>query len=578
MIMKSWRNDGWAHVALAVVVWGLVSGRGTLKLDAAEKPRLVVVVSVDQLRYEYLERFRENFAAQGLFRQIETSGASYLECHHRHAFTLTAPGHAAMLTGCYPSQHGIIDNNWYDRRTRKTVYCIEDANYPIVGSLGAAELKGVSPLSLEAPTVGDVMKEVTGGRARVCGVTLKDRAAIVMAGRKADSVYWYDSTSGCWVTSRYYRSELPAYLRELNASHAVKHRYADKSWELLLPTSRYRLNYPDDSLFEESYEKIGRAFPHPLDGKDEKHLCKQLPGTPYGNEFAIEVARMVIEQEALGADDVPDFLAIGLSSNDYVGHTYGPLSLEVEDITYRTDQLLGQFVRYLDQQVGAGRWTLLLSADHGVAPIPEQAATLGLAARRNPLGSLTDLSKRLELHLRQKFGAPPDKLTYVDKVETSQIYLMAESVGGDAKRFGDLQDATREFLLSMPPVVVAVTRTELQKGNMASLVVPKTLEPLLPPGSRLEEAFQRAFNPARSGDVLFALQPYQSQSTLRATHGSPWRYDTHVPLLLFGNGVKPGKFARPVSPAAMAATVSQLLNIPRPANCIEPPAHEALAP
>jgi len=572
--MKNWRTIALVRTfAWIAALWCC----GPIPLGrAAERPRLVVVVSVDQLRYEYLERFRANFAEQGFFRAVHRSGASYVECHHRHAFTLTAPGHAVMLTGCYPAQHGVIDNNWYDRKTKKTVYCVEDPKYPIVGSLGESELKGVSPQSLDAPTVADVLKQSTDGRAKVFGITLKDRAAILMVGQKADGVYWYDSTSGCWVTSRYYRQELPDYLRALNASHPVQNRYAGKTWELLYPASRYRLNYPDESLFEESYEKTGRAFPHRLDVDDEKHLAKQLPATYLGNDFTLEVARMVIEHEALGADDVPDILAVGLSANDYVGHTHGPLSLEVEDMTYRTDQLLGEFVRYLDQRVGQGRWTLMLSADHGVGPVPEHAVTLGLPARRNPLGPLADLSKRLEAHLQKQFGAPPGKLTYVDKLETSQVYLHEEAVGKSAARFRTLQESARDFLRGLPGVAVAVTRAELQSKDEITIVLDESWKSLLAPGTTMEQALRRSFSAEHSGDVLFALLPYQAQSSLRATHGSPWRYDTHVPLLLLGHGVRNGSFDRPVSPAAIAPSIALLLGIDPPAKNEERPASEAL--
>lgn len=549
----------------------------TVASRAADRPRLVVVVSVDQLRYEYLERFRGNFAEDGFFRRVERDGATYFECHHRHAFTLTAPGHAVMLSGAYPATHGVIDNNWYDRATKKSVYCVEDLRYPIVGSLGESELKGVSPTTLDAPTVGDVLKEATEGKAKVFGITLKDRAAILMAGKKADGVYWYDSTSGCWVTSRYYRDKLPDYLARLNASHAVQKRYAGKKWELLLPADRYRLNYPDDSLYEESYEKTGRAFPHPLDADDEKHLCKQLPGTAYGNEFTLEVMKQMVEHEGLGADDVPDILALGLSTNDYVGHAHGPMSVEVEDITVRTDRLLGDLLRFLDERVGAGRWTLLLSADHGVGPIPEHAATLGLPARRNPLGALADLTARLEAHLRERFGAPAAG-TYVDKLEASQAYLHSAAVQGDAAKFEAVQNATREFMRSISGVAAAVTRAELMSNQPLDLRISAFTSPLLAPGTTLEQRFRLAFHPGRSGDVLWALQPYQAQSTLRATHGSPWIYDTNVPLLLLGQGIRGGRFERPISPAAMASTVAKLLSIAPPAKNQEDPAHEALAP
>ena len=536
-------------------------------------PRLVVIVSVDQLCYEYLERFRAGFRAEDFFRQVEERGAWFSQAHHRHAFTVTAPGHAVLMTGAYPHRNGILGNDWFNRQTGKMGYCVEDIGFPIVGTpAGAAELKGVSPKSLTAETLGDVLKRVTDGKAKVFGVTLKDRAAVLMTGAKADGAYWFDSKSGCWVTSRYYRESLPVYVRELNEA-GVAERYAGRAWELSRDAASYRLNYPDDSPFEGDYEKLGRVFPHTLAADDPVRLRKQIATTPFGNELALELAERVLREEQLGQDDVCDLLAVGFSSNDYVGHTFGPHSLEVEDMTYRTDAQLARLVRMLDEHVGAGQWTLALSADHAVAPIPEYAASIGLPAKRNPLGDPVKLRARLEERLADKFGPPTNDKTYVESMDGTQLFLRASELG---QRGPEIRREVQAFLREQPALAVVLTRDELLDPNGAAVELPEKLRQLVPPGSTIRDQFLKAFHPQLSGDLLFAFVPYSWQGTTKATHGSPWTYDTHVPVLWLGRGVKRMRVDRPVSPAAIGVTFARLLGVPAPVQNEEQPLVELL--
>lgn len=565
----SWR------CALALVVGAVVGAPETRVARGADRPRLVVVVSIDQMCAEYLERFRANLAEDGFFRRVEREGASYIECHHRHAFTLTGPGHAVLMTGAYPSQHGIISNEWYDRRQGKIVYCVEDPEFPIVGSLGETELRGVSPRTMDAPTVGDVLQAATAGQAKIFGITLKDRAAVLMAGQKPDGVFWYDSTSGCWVTSRYYGLELPDYLMRLNLTRSTR-QYAGRFWTTLLPAERYRLNHPDESPFEESYEQLGKSFPYRLTPSWGPLLFKQLPGTPFGNEHTLAAARLVVRHERLGSDETPDILALGLSSNDYVGHYHGPHSIEVEDMVLRTDRLLAQFTEFLDQEVGRGKWTILLSADHAVAPIPEYAETLGLPAKRNPLGDVAELVTRIEAALVERFGPPPAGLTYLEKLDQPYVFLRRAAAEGNDGKWNDLKQAAAEFMRRQPGVLTAATRDQILDPQGELPGWNQLHRDLVAAGSDLATLTRRSFHAERSGEVVFLLRPYQAQTKLRATHGSPWRYDTHVPLLLLGNGIRAGRFERPTSPASIAATVARLVGVDPPSKCVEPPAAEAL--
>ena len=331
--------------------------------------------------------------------------------------------------------------------------------------------------------------------------------------------------------------------------------------------------YPDDNTYEGDYEKLGKSFPHRLEKEDLPRLRKQIACTPFGNELTLQLAEQIVVREELGKDDATDVLAVGFSSNDYVGHTFGPHSLEVEDLTYRTDLLLAKLVQMLDQHVGAGRWTLALSADHAVSPIPEYAATTGVSAQRNPLGDVAKLREQFETRLVAKFGALASGMPYLERLDSHQLFLRGDE-GSD--RFVAIQREAKDFLLEQPGVSFAVTRHELQSADSAPLQVRPELASLIPPGSEPLRQFRLAFHAELGGDVLFALRPFSIQGSTKASHGTPWSYDSHVPVLFLGQGIRQTRCDRPVSPAAIGATFARLLAIPAPAQNVEEPLVEAL--
>jgi predicted AlkP superfamily pyrophosphatase or phosphodiesterase len=533
-----------------------------LSVAVADGPKLVVAISVDQFCQDYLIRFGDNFAEQGAFRRIAREGARYSHCHHRHAFTVTGPGHAVQLTGTYPNQHGIVGNNWFDRTTGKDVYCCDDPGTQIIG-LPAA--KGVSPSKLLVETVGDVLKLASAGRSKVFGVAIKDRVAMLLAGHNADGAFWLDDN--LWTTSTYYRSDMPGYLRVLNEQQAME-RFRGQTWDLLLAKEEYHNSGPDKNTWENPPKGFTSEFPHKLAGLGELkplEYGEHVLFSPFGNEYTLEAAREIIAGEELGQDEFPDLLCINFSSNDYVGHAFGPHSLEVEDMVYRTDLQLGEFFRYLDQQVGAGKWTFAMTADHGVAPIVEYAKQFHLPAARNVLGGTGEVKKKLEALLRQQLDVPADAKPLVQKVEDYQIFLQRDHAAfsgpGDVQQFEVAQTIVRGWLLEQPRVAGAFTRTELVRGSGTS---------------KLFQQVQRTFHPRRSGDVLFAMEPYCVPGSKGTTHGSPWHYDTHVPMLLIGGGIKNGTFDRPVSPACLASTVAELAGVNYPSGNVEEPLREAL--
>lgn len=545
-------------LAAGLLAWAVVAVAAGGSAAAAVRPRLVVVVSIDQFPHEYLYRMRQGFSPDGIFLRMTREGAWYDNCHHGHAFTLTAPGHSVLLSGAYPNTNGIIHNHWYDRRVGADVYCVADPLFPLVGGQGSE--KGISPKTLLVGTLGDTLK-LAYPQAKVYGVSLKDRAAVLMTGHLADGAYWFEPASGNWVTSTYYHKLLPGYLRVVNDGDAAE-AWADKSWELLLPRERYA-EFPHNGQAQQpdSLPEPKAPFRHRLPAANDPKYYEAMTLTPFGNDLTLAVARLVLTSERLGADDVPDILAINLSSNDYVGHKYGPHSLEVQDIAFRTDRQLGEFAAYVEQALGGAPWLMVLTSDHGVAPVPEYAAQRGLPAGRDSPGDLKQLAQQLEGVLHAHLGAPSEGRRYVQHVGDNNVYLYRDIPELRAEKYHVAQRVVRDALLELPAVAHAFTREDLMAGTA---------------WEGLAVQFQRAFHPQRSGEVLYALRPYYISGKSTATHGSPWEYDSHVPLLVWGSGVRAGRYSRPVTPAQIAPTLSRILHIAAPSSCSVDPLDEVL--
>jgi hypothetical protein len=477
-----------------------------------------------------------------------------------------------QLTGCYSSEHGIIDNEWFDRQKGKKVYCVADPAVKLLGTTIADAT--VSPRNLWADTLGDRLK-IVNRRSKVFGIAIKDRASILMTGHLADAAYWM-SNDGLWITSDYYREDLPGYLRAINESDAIE-RYAGQTWDLLLPADQYVHGEVEDSFGEKPYAGASADFPHViLDDIKHANFVKQLAGGPFGNEVLLQAAAAVLEYEELGQDDAPDMLCINLSSNDYVGHSFGPHSLEVEDMTYRTDRQLGAFVDLINERLAGRPWILAITADHAICPIPEIMQKRGLPAGRDPFGKANDkghyeeLSASLDAMLRKALKVPDTQKEPLIQFSTEkEVFLQVDHPAFQGDRLPQAQRLVRDYLLQQPAVAAAATRYQLLYGQG---------------NTKLDQMFRRAFHPKRSGDVLYAMRPYYIYGTAGTTHGSPWQYDTHVPLLLLSQGepgegrvsLRPGKYHANVSPAHLAPTLARLLNVTPPAMCVEEAIEEVL--
>jgi predicted AlkP superfamily pyrophosphatase or phosphodiesterase len=514
----------------------------------APSPRLVVVIAIDQFRPDYLQRFRRFFSPGGLSLLL-TRGAAFTEAQYQHGVTQTCPGHAVMLTGSYPNVNGIVANSWFNLAQRREEYCAADTAAQLLGASG----EGRSPRNLVDSTVGDELKRRTAGRSRIVTIAGKDRSAIMLGGHLADAAYWTEDT--LVVSSTYYMKELPSWVRRFNASGAVT-RYRGSTWNRLLPAAAYQQAGRDDVAGEENPGGMGRVFPHRL-GSGAPSLANFITGfqtSPFENEVLLRFAIEAIQQEQLGRDDDPDLLAIGFSANDLVGHSYGPDSHEVMDMTLRTDRQLERLFGFLGQQIGMDRVLVVLTSDHGVAPLPEIARARNRAIRAARIDPSV-IAEAAERALRTRYGEPrgPAWMTppaWILYRGWPWLYLNLPELEDRRIPLAEAERVAQEAMREVPGVARVLTEAELRG------------QPRTAPRSGAELAFYQG----RSGQLYYELAPYLvvEQGGNGTNHGSPWTYDTQVPLLWLGQGVAPGTYRDPVSMADLAPTLSALLGIDPP--------------
>ena len=525
---------------VAVLALALLTPRAA---DADSRPRLVVVIVVDQLRGDLPARTASS-APGGGFDQLLTRGVAYEQAFYEHATTATAPGHATLFTGAHPSQHGIVANEWYDRDAKQRTASIR--------APGRGPEPG--PYNLLATTVGDELVLACGPSCRVFGVSGKDRGAILPAGHLGKA-FWFDPRRGGFRSSRYYFADLPKWVDDWNAA-IPKTAYPDQ-WPLLRAPQGYLNLVPDDRPFERPPQKLGRTFPHPLGHTDDAGYFDLFTHTPYLDSLTLAFVRQLIASEALGSRSSPDVLAISLSATDYVGHSFGPESLEAEDNLARLDRELGAFIGYLDGRVGRDRYLLVLTADHGLAATPEYAATLGLTTHRldaKALAEVVDREISARLHLRMPVVSaflPP--ALYFDRSKLEAANVSMKSAAATAA----------EALLKQPGIAYAITSDDA------------TTEPLV------GELVRNSIYGARSGDVYVIAEPesaiLEDSDLYTAYHGSPYAADRYVPLYFFGAGLTPQRIDRVVTTRSLATTLAVVLRIPAPSHAGAAPLEEVAA-
>lgn len=494
----------------------------TPRSPATADTRLVLLIAVDQFRYDYLTRFRSEYTAG--FKRLLENGAVFTNNYLEHYPTVTAVGHATMLSGATPSVSGIIGNDWFDRETGKSVASITDDTVKPVGDADAAN---ASPRRLLVSTLGDEMKLASSapkGAAnapRVIGISLKDRAAILPAGRGADAAYWFDTKTGSFVSSTYYMKDVPEWVRAFNNRR------------------------PADSLAGQAWLALSVGTPvlKQLPKETDSKLYEAVYGSPFGNQMLMEFTSTAIAEERLGQRGVVDLLSVSFSSNDSVGHTFGPDSPQVRDIAIRTDRAIGQLLDRIDKLVGLQHTIVALTADHGVAPVPET-----LTERSLPGGRMTnkELFGAIEQALTHRFGDGD----WLMGTSGSSPYLNYDLIAKKQLDATEVRRIAAAAAMSVPHVARVYTRDQLIRGEVANDFI----------GSRVV----RGFNAERSGDLEIILEPYWMRQATGTTHGTPYNYDAHIPLILMGRGIKPGRYPGRVALNDLAPTLASLIDVDAP--------------
>jgi predicted AlkP superfamily pyrophosphatase or phosphodiesterase len=502
-------------------------------VNSSTKPKLVVGIVVDQMRYDYLFRYNKNYGSGG-FNRLLKEGFNCASTNLSYMPSVTACGHAGIYTGSVPALHGIPSNDWYNKATHKMMYCTEDSTANTVGSVGKSGK--MSPKNMWANTITDELRLNTNFRSKVIGISLKDRGSILPAGHSANAAYWMDDSLGNFITSTYYMQQLPAWAQSFNNQKKAE-QYLNKDWNLLLPQSSYYQSTSDSNAYEGLYKgETASKFPHKTSAFVKKADIKR---TPYGNDISLDFAKAAIEGEALGQGMETDFLALSLSSTDYVGHQFGINAVEIEDMYYRLDKSLADFLNFLDAKVGKGNYTIFLTADHGAAHNPKY-----LQDQKIPAGyfSGSAFKKSINEKAIAQFGKP-----VIADIGDNMIWLH------------DSVSSTKSLPFVLEEInAVKEVQFAIYYSALNTYVLPEELKKLVANG----------YNAQRSGDILFVLKPGHIEaygtSQTGTTHGTWNPYDTHIPLVWFGNGIKKGQSYQNYQMCDIAPTLAALLQIQAP--------------
>lgn len=549
------------RLALTAVLLTLIAAENKCQMLSSDnhRPALVLVVVVDQMRADYLDRFADLYRDGG-FRFLLHHGARFTQCNYRHIPTNTAPGHSIILSGIMPATNGIISNEWYSKELSRRYYCVEDSAVHTVGIPGSDPVGAMSPRNFHGMPFPDQLTAASPS-SKVLGVAIKDRGAILLAGKHPTGAYWFDPASGQWITSSYYVQKLPLWVDELN-SRKLPEMYLNAQWGHLLLPSAYERSSPDSAQGEgvlpgERYP----VFPHTINdlalpqfrnvpGASGSRRFDALLPTPFGNDLTISIAEAAIEGEKMGQRGVTDILAVSFSSPDYCGHLFGPSSHEIEDMYLRLDAQLASFFRFVDAKVGLRNVLIVLTADHGVCPLPEEMSS-GTASRLDPKDVLVDIKVRIGQQFNYDEGQENILLAY----SNDWFYLDLPKITAKGFDIGTFERAVGKAALAEHHIIDYFTRTDVLDATTRS--------------NQTLSAVRNGFDPSRSGDVFAVVEPFSftASGTTGTTHGSGYAYDTHVPLLLAGAGIRAGEYNQKCSPNDIAPTLATILGVQSLPDC-----------
>jgi len=550
---------------IIMVILALFTAEDFTRAHAQTKPdvRLVLQVTIDGLRADLISRYENGFGKGG-FRFLLDKGTVYTNAHYQHANTETIVGHATLATGTFPSQHGMVGNVWFDREAGELAYNIEDPDSPLIptrehASKGAqvdpaqkkSRSQGRSPSVILVPTLSDGLAAYNGGHSKIFGVSGKDRSAVAMAGH-VGKAFWYSTNTGDFITSAYYYDAYPDWVTRWNARRQAE-GYAGKSWFLLNAASTYRLAAQDDRPYEVDLKGYGRVFPHPFGQADDPLFFTRIVVSPIGDQLTLDFSKALITHEQLGQDEIPDYLSISFSGVDAVNHFFGPSSLENEDVVVQLDRTLADLFGFIDQTVGLKHTLIVLSADHGMADMPEYMTGLGyMAGRLDPdqiVAAANKAGNRFGINEIVRFFYRP------------YVYLNHEKIAAAKLDRIKVERALADVLTDIEGISLAAASSRLSEY----------------PTSPLWEQVRNNYHPYRSGDIYIIQEPYWflfDKGPIAAMHGSPWRYDTHVPIIFVGPSIQARKVHRRVHPVDVAPTIAALLGMTPPGSAQGSPLEE----
>ncbi|MCE1187731.1 MAG: alkaline phosphatase family protein [Ignavibacteria bacterium] len=515
-----------------------------LAISLTARPKIVIGIVIDQMRFDYLYRFQPNFGPDG-FNRLMNHGLNFTFAHYNYVPTHTAPGHSSIYTGSTPYFHGIIGNDWYSKELKRRIYCVDDSRFEGIGCSDK-----MSPLNLMSTTITDQLKLSDNGLSKVIAVSLKDRGAILPGGRLANAAYWYNDANGHFGTSSYYMKELPNWVTNFNSKNLAS-KYCEKEWTLSFPLQNYSICLPDENPNELDVYKEGRtSFPHSLKNIKPENRFEMIRELPFGNDLLTDFVKDLVINESLGKGEQTDFLSVSFSATDYVGHLYGPNSVEIFDLYTKLDQNIAELLHVFDHEYGAGNYLVFLTADHAGNEIPEMVNTK-VKSNFNTKNCLNAVKK----YAKEQFGVDGIVADYINK----QFFLDDAVIEAQHLNPVEVRAKIAAFLRRTFNSILIVCTKDDFNGKIAAR---ESNNPLL-----------NGYNNIRSGDILIELNSttYFESTGNKSTHNTLYSYDTHVPLIFFGWNITPGKNNESVYVTDIAPTIADLLNITEPSGCIGRP-------